>query len=241
MITGIGTIVNVAAIVAGGSIGILFKGGLKEHYQDAVIKVLGLSTLFIGASGAMSGLLGVESGALVSRDSLGMILSLVLGTLVGEFFDFEEKLERLGQWLKEKASRGEDNRFVEGFVTASLVVCIGAMAIVGSLQDALAGDPSTLFTKAILDFMIVMIFASTYGKGAVFSALPVGVLQGSVTVCASFLAPFFLPPVISSLSFLGSILIFCVGVNLAFGNRFRVANMLPALVFGGIFACILPA
>jgi len=238
MITGIGTIVNVAAIVVGGSIGMIFKGGLKQHYQDAVIKVLGLSTLFIGASGAMTGLLAVENGALVTQDSLGMILSLVLGTLVGEFFAFEEKLDRLGRWLKEKASRGDDNQFVEGFVTASLVVCIGAMAIVGSLQDALVGDPSTLFTKAILDFMIIMIFASTYGKGAIFSALPVGVLQGSVTVCASFLAPFFLPPVIANLSFLGSILIFCVGANLAFGNRFRVANMLPALVIGAVYTSL---
>lgn len=237
--TGIGTIVNVAAIVAGGVIGCFLKGGLKEHYQEAVIKTLGLCTLFIGAAGALGGMLTVEGDKLVSGDTLGMILSLVLGTLVGEFCDFDGKMERLGRWLKEKASRGEDGRFVEGFVTASLTVCIGAMAIVGALQDALAGDPSTLFTKAILDFMIVMIFASTYGRGAVFSALPVGVLQGAVTLCAGLVAPVFSDGVIANLSFLGSILIFCVGVNLAFGNRFRVANMLPALVLGAAWTAVL--
>lgn len=232
--TGIGTVVNVAAIIIGGIIGYVLKGGLKPHYQDAVIKVLGLATLFIGAAGALAGMFSVEGGVLTTNSSLGMILSLVLGTLIGEFFDFDEKMERLGRWLKEKASRGEDGQFVEGFVTASLTVCIGAMAIVGSLQDALSADPSTLFTKSILDFMIVMIFASTYGKGAIFSALPVGVLQGGVTVCAGFLAPFFSDAVIANLSALGSILIFCVGVNLAFGSRFRVANMLPALVVGAV-------
>lgn len=236
--TGIGTIVNVAAIVVGGLIGYKLKGGLKEHYQEAVVKTLGLCTLFIGAAGGLSGMLAVQGDKLVSGDTLGMILSLVLGTLIGEFFDFDGKMERLGQWLKEKASRGEDSRFVEGFVTASLTVCIGAMAIVGSLQDALSGDPSTLFTKSILDFMIVMIFASTYGKGAIFSALPVGVLQGSVTLCAGLLAPLFSDGVIANLSFLGSILIFCVGVNLAFGNRFRVANMLPALVLGALWTSL---
>ena len=239
---GIGTIVNVLAIVAGGLIGLLFKGGMKERYQDGVIKAMGLSSLFIGASGALPGLLVVENGALTGvpiDETLSMILSLALGVFVGEWCDFDGKMERLGAWLKEKADRGNDSRFIEGFVTASLTVCIGAMAIVGSIQDGLAGNPSTLFTKSILDFIIVLIFASTYGKGAIFSALPVGVLQGGVTLCAGLLAPFFSPPVIANLSFLGSMLIFGVGVNLAFGPRFRVANMLPALVFGAIFTTLL--
>lgn len=238
MFIGIGTAANVLAIIVGGCMGLFLRGGLKQHYQDAVVKVLGLSTMFIGGAGAMTGLLSIQDGGLVTTDSLGMILSLVLGTLMGEALDFDGKMEHLGCWLKEKASRGEDNQFVEGFVTASLVVCIGAMAIVGSLQDALAGDPSTLYTKSILDFMIIMIFASTYGKGAIFSALPVGVLQGSVTLCASFLAPIFSDAVITNLSFLGSILVFCVGCNLAFGNRFRVANMLPALLIGAIYTTL---
>ena len=235
---GLGTIVNVAAIIVGGCLGALFRGGLKEHYQTALTRALGLATMFIGIAGALPGMLEVADGQLVGKDTLGMILALALGTLVGEFFDFDGRLEQLGRWLKERAARSDDTRFVEGFVTASLVVCIGAMAIVGSIQDGLAGDPSTLYTKSILDFMIVMVFASSYGREAIFSALPVGVLQGSVTLLAGLVAPLFIPEVIANLSFLGAVLIFCVGVNLVFENRFRVANMLPALVIGGIYTVV---
>ena len=240
---GIGTIANVAAIVVGGGIGLLFRGGLGERRQQAVIQALGLCTLFIGLSGALPGLLVVENGALAGvsmKETLGMILALALGTLMGEWLDLEGLLERLGIWLKARADRGGgDSRFVQGFVTASLTVCIGAMAVVGAIQDGLSGDPTTLFTKSILDFLIVMIFASTYGKGALFSALPVGVFQGTVTLCAGLLAPIFSQPVVDNLSALGSMLIFCVGVNLAFGQRFRVANMLPALVLGAVYTAIL--
>ena len=240
---GMGTIVNVLAIVAGGLIGLLFKGGLKQHYQDGVIHSLGLATMFIGAGSTLCGMLVISGDSLSTvgtRDTLFMILALALGTLAGEWMDLEGRMERLGIWLKARADRrGGDNQFVQGFVTASLTVCIGAMAIVGSIQDGLSGDPTTLFTKSILDFLIVMIFASTYGKGAIFSALPVGVLQGAVTLCAGLLAPVFSQPVVDNLSALGSILIFCVGVNLAFGPRFRVANMLPALVLGAAYTAIL--
>lgn len=240
---GTGTIANVLAIVAGGSLGLLAKGGMKQHYQDGIIKALGLATLFIGASGALAGMLTLQDGKLSSagtRDTLFMILALALGTLVGEFFDFDRRMEQLGTWLKAKADRGGDSQFIQGFVTASLVVCIGAMAIVGSIQDGLTGNASTLYTKSILDFMIVMIFASIYGKGAIFSALPVGVLQGAVTLCAGVLAPVFSQAVIDNLSYLGSMLIFCVGVNLCFGTKFKVANMLPALIFGGVFTALSP-
>ena len=230
---GLGTIANVAAIIIGGLLGLVMKGGLKQHRQDALQKAMGLCTMFIGASGALAGMFTVEGTGLTTGGSMVMIASMVIGTIVGEFFDFEEKLERLGNWLREKAAGSDDSRFVEGFVTASLVVCVGAMAIVGSIQDGLMGDPSTLLTKSVMDGVIVAVFASPYGKGAIFSALPVGVLQGTVTLLAALLAGGNLPPeIISNLSFLGSALIFCVGVNLAFGPKFRVANMLPALVVG---------
>lgn len=242
---GTGTVVNVLAIVVGGLIGLLAKGGLKERYQEGIIRSLGLATLFIGAGSALCGMLEISQGSLATfatRDTLFMILALALGTGVGEWMDLDGRMERLGIWLKARADRrGGDNQFVQGFVTASLVVCIGAMAIVGSIQDGLSADPSTLYTKSILDFLIVMIFASTYGKGAIFSALPVGVLQGSVTLCAGLLSPVFSPAIIANLSFLGNMLIFCVGVNLCFGPKFRVANMLPALVFGAVFTAWIPA
>jgi len=237
-VIGLGTIVNVAAIVAGGCLGTFLRGGLKEHYQTALTRTLGLATMFIGISGSLPGMLEVVDGQFVGKDTLGMVLALAFGTLIGEFLDFDGLLERLGRWLKERAARGDDSRFVEGFVTASLVVCVGAMAIVGSIQDGLTGNPATLYTKSILDFTIVMVFASTYGRGAIFSALPVGVLRGSVTLLAGLVAPLFTPAIIANLSFLGSVLIFCVGINLVFDSRFRVANMLPALVLGGIYTAL---
>lgn len=241
---GTGTIVNVLAIIVGGLLGLLAKGRRKLRGQDGVIHALGLATMFIGAGSALCGMLAVSQGSLTTfgtRDTLFMILALALGTAVGEWMDLDGRMEQLGIWLKARADRRDgDSQFVQGFVTASLVVCIGAMAIVGSIQDGLSGDPSTLYTKSILDFLIVMIFASTYGKGAIFSALPVGVLQGSVTLCAGLLAPVFRPAIISNLSFLGNMLIFCVGVNLCFGPKFKVANMLPALVFGAVFTALAP-
>lgn len=241
---GTGTIVNVLAIIVGGLLGLLAKGRRQLRGQDGVIHALGLATMFIGAGSALCGMLTVSQDSLTTfgtRDTLFMILALALGTAVGEWMDLDGRMEQLGIWLKARADRkGGDSQFVQGFVTASLVVCIGAMAIVGSIQDGLSGDPSTLYTKSILDFLIVMIFASTYGKGAIFSALPVGVLQGSVTLCAGLLAPVFRPAIISNLSFLGNMLIFCVGVNLCFGPKFNVANMLPALVFGAVFTALAP-
>lgn len=236
---GLGTIANVAAIIIGGLLGLVLKGGLKEHYQDALQKAMGLCTIFIGASGTLAGMFTVSDGAVTTGGSMVMIASMVIGTIIGEFFDFEGKLEGLGIWLKSKTVKGEDSKFVEGFVTASLVVCVGAMAIVGSIQDGLTGDPSTLLTKSVLDCVIIAVFASSYGKGAIFSALPVGILQGGVTLLAALLLKGNLPQeVISNLSFLGSALIFCVGVNLAFGQKFRVANMLPSLVVGAVITAV---
>ena len=234
---GLGTIVNVLAVLGGGAIGLFLRGGMNPRYQEAIVRIMGLSTIFIGAAGTLEHMLFVENGALTGlpiKETLIMILSMALGTFVGEVLDFDGKLEKFGAWLKEKATRGDDSKFIEGFVPASLTVCIGAMAIVGSIQDGLSGDPSTLFTKSILDFIILIIYASTYGKGALFSAIPVAILQGGVTICAGLLAPVFSPIVIANLSFLGNMMIFCVGCNLAFQAKFRVANMLPALVFGAL-------
>ena len=140
---GLGTIVNVLAVLGGGAIGLFLRGGMNPRYQEAVVRVMGLSTIFIGASGALEHMLAVEGGSLTGlpiRDTLIMILSMAFGTLIGEMLDFDGKLESFGAWLKQKATRGEDGRFIEGFVTASLTVCIGAMAIVGSIQDGLSGD-----------------------------------------------------------------------------------------------------
>lgn len=232
---GLGTIVNTLAVIVGSGIGLVIKGGLKERYQQIIMQALGLATMFIGASGAMSGMLKVIDSGLETQGSMLLIGSLVFGALVGEFLNIELRLEQLGNWLKSKVNMKNDTTFVEGFVTSALVICVGAMAIVGALQDGLQGDPSTLFAKAILDFIIVMVFASTLGIGVTFSALPLFVYQGSITLFSSFLRPFLTETVILNLSFVGSVLIFAVGVNLCFGNKIKVANLLPAMIIPFFF------
>lgn len=233
---GLGTIVNVAAIVLGGCIGIFLKGGLKKRYQETMMQALGAATIFIGVSGALKGMFTINGGTIETGGTMMMIFTMALGALVGEWLNVERALERFGEWIKKRVKGKDDPRFVEGFVTTSLVVCIGAMAIVGSLQDGLTGDASMLYSKAFLDAIAVAIFASTLGKGAIFSAIPVGLLQGAITLFARALEPFLTEQIISNLSFIGSVLIFCVGVNLAFGKKFRVANMLPALIFVVIYS-----
>lgn len=232
---GIGTIVNTLAVIIGSMIGIMIKGGLKQRYQKIIMQALGLATLFIGASGAMSGMLKVIGNGLETQGSMLLIGSLVFGALVGEFLNIELRLEQIGEWLKSKVHIKNDTHFVEGFVTSALVICVGAMAIVGALQDGLQGDPSTLFAKSILDFIIVMVFASTLGIGVTFSALPLFVYQGSITLFATFLKPFLTQSVITNLSFIGSVLIFAVGINLCFDKKIKVANLLPAMIIPFFF------
>lgn len=164
-----------------------------------------------------------------------MIFSMAIGSVLGELFDIDRRMKQFGEWLKRKTGNAKDARFVDGFVTASLTVCIGAMAIVGSIQDGIAGDHSTLFAKAILDMIIVMVFATTKGKGCIFSAIPVGILQGSVTLLARLISPYITDHAMENLSYVGSILIFCVGINLFFDKKIKVANMLPALVVAAVW------
>lgn len=225
----LGTIVNSLAIVLGGLGGILGRKLLRERHQETILKATGFAVLFLGLAGALSGLLTVEDGSLSTGDTMNMILSLAFGALLGEILNLDALFERFGAWLKHKTGSDGDRRFTEGFVTASLTVSIGAMGIMGSIQDGIAGDHSILFAKAVLDFFIVMIMASSLGKGCVFSFLPVAVLQSSMTLLASALAPCLTEAILKNLSLVGSILIFCVGVNLVWPKTIRVANLLPAL------------
>lgn len=227
---GLGTIINVLAVLAGGGIGLLLKGGLKERYQNTMMQALGLSTMFVGIVGALQGFLTVQSGTLGSQGTLMMVLSMVIGGLVGEFLNIELALERFGEWLKKKAHAEQNARFVEAFVTTSLVICVGAMAVVGSLEDGLNGNPNTLIIKSALDFAIVIVFASTLGSGSLFSAIPIAVWEGGITAAAVFVAPYLGDALITDLSAVGSVLIFGVGVNLLFDRGIRVGNLLPALL-----------
>lgn len=232
---GLGTLANVAAVVIGSLLGIIVKGGLKQRFQDTLMQVLGLATMFIGASGALKGIFVIEGTSLKTTNTMMLIISLVGGAVLGELLRIEDRLDHLGNFIKNKVKLEEDNRFVEGFVTSSLVICVGAMAIVGSLEDGLHGDASTLFAKSLLDLIIVMIFASTLGIGVLFSAIPLGIYQGIITLSASVIAPFLSETKIANLSYVGCVLIFGVGVNIAFGKKFKVGNMLPAVIIAFFF------
>lgn len=236
---GLGTIVNTAAIVAGGVGGALFGKFLKENVQDTLTKCCGVSTLFIAITGALERMLTVENGAIVSHGAMLIIGCLTIGAVIGELLDLEGAFERFGEWLKQKTGNARDKRFVEAFVTASLTVCIGAMAIVGSIEDGITGDYSILATKAVLDFIIIMVMSCSMGRGAVFSAIPVAVFQGSITALAGLVRPVMTAAALANLSMVGNVLIFCVGVNLVWGKKVRVANLLPAIVIA-VIAAFLP-
>lgn len=233
---GFGTIVNVAAIIAGGIIGMAGSRFLTEKIQETVITTCGICTMFLGIGGTLAQMLKLEGGTLVTAGSMMMIGSLILGALIGELLKIEDRLESFGEWLKERTGNAGDNSFVSAFVTASLTVCIGAMAVVGSIEDGIYGNHAILFAKSVLDFVIIIIMTSSLGKGAMFSAVSVGIFQGSVTLLSAFIAPVLTEAALSNLSYVGNVMIFCVGLNLVFGKKVRVANLLPGLILAVIWS-----
>ena len=237
-VKGLGTVVNVAAVILGGIIGKFFGSKMKHAMQDSLMKVLGLAVVFVGASGALSKMLTVENGSLSVYGSLMMIISLALGTLIGEIINIEKYLERFGDFLKKKVKAKDDNGFTDAFVSASLVVCVGAMAIVGSIQDGLTGDRSMLFAKALLDFLIIIVMTASLGIGCLFSFIPIAVLQGSVTLLAELVKPYMTDALVGDISLVGSVMICAVGFNSIFGKKFRVGNMLPALIVAAVYSLI---
>ncbi|MBR1470597.1 MAG: DUF554 domain-containing protein [Lachnospiraceae bacterium] len=236
---GLGTMINTAAIVFGSVIG-HFTGKLfREEQQAALNKACGISVIFIAIADAMQGMMKIDGNSLVSGRSMLIVLCLALGTVAGELIGIEKQFERFGEWLKDKSGNSGDKEFVNAFVTASLTVCIGAMAIVGAIQDGIMGDYSILAVKAVLDFIIIAVMTSSLGKGCGFSAIPVFVFEGVITVLARLVSPIMTELAVSYLSLIGSMLIFCVGINLVWGKIVRVANMLPAIVFA-VIASYLP-
>lgn len=236
---GLGTLINTAAIVCGGIAGHITGKLFQQEQQAALNKACGVSVLFIAIAGAMQGMMAIDGGSLVSGKSMLVVLCLALGTAVGELIGIERGFESFGEWLKEKTGNSGDKEFVNAFVTASLTVCIGAMAIVGAIQDGIMGDYSTLAVKAVLDFIIVAVMTSSLGKGSAFSAIPVFLFEGSVTLLARLVAPVMTDLAVAYLSLIGAILIFCVGINLVWGKTIRVANMLPAVLLA-VLAAYLP-
>lgn len=235
---GLGTILNVVAILVGGIIGLVFSRAISPRYQETLMQAIGVCVIFVGIGGAVEGMMTVTADRLQSGGTMMIVISYAVGSLVGEWINLEQRIEQFGSWLKVKTGNAKEKRFVDAFVTASLTVCIGAMAIVGAIQDGLSGDYSTLALKAILDMVIICVMSASMGRGCLFSALPVGILQGTVTLLARAIQPIMTDAALTNLSLTGSILIFCVGVNLLWEKKLKVANMLPSIVVAVLCAFV---
>lgn len=212
-----GTLVNTLAIAAGSLLGLAFRGGIPLHYQQTVIQAIGLAVILVGISGALK-----------TQDILVVIFSLAIGSLVGEWLRIETRLNQLGKWIENKCAQSEGG-IAKGFVTASLIYCVGSMAIVGSMESGLTGNHQTLYAKSVLDGISAIIFASTFGVGVLFSAISVGVYQGVLTLSAVLMKPYLIPLVVDQMSAVGGLLIMAIGFNLLEIKNMRVANMLPAV------------
>jgi len=223
-----GTIVNTATIIAGASAGFLLKRGIPDRYKTTIIQGLSLAVIVIGLQMALQ-----------TKNILIMVLSLVLGGLTGELLKVEERLDAFGYRMETMFGK-PGSSFTKGFVTASLVYCVGAMAIVGSIQDGINGNPNTLFVKSVLDGVSAVVFASTLGIGVAFSALSVLIYQGSITLLAWYLQGILTPPIIGELTATGGVLIMAIGLRLLEIKDIKVGNLLPAMGYSLLLAALLP-
>ncbi len=227
MIIPIGSLIDAGAIVVGGTIGLLLQKRFSAQIQKVVLQGIGLSTLLIGLQMAFK----VEN-------IIVLIFSLVLGGIVGELLNLESKLENLGDFLKRKVN-SKNTVFTDGFVIASVLLCSGAMSILGSINEGISGDRTVLLTKAVLDGVVAIAFASTYGLGVLFSALPILIYQGSITIASSYLQSFFTATMINQLSAVGGLLIVGIGINILGATKIKIMNLLPALFFVIFFTFLL--
>lgn len=212
----LGTIINSLAILIGGFTGSLFKNKISSAYNETIMKALGLSVILIGLKGALQ-----------INNILLLIISLTLGTLVGELMKIEKGIENIGTWLERRFSNQKG--LAKGFVTASLVYCVGAMAIMGALKSGLTGNHDILFAKSLLDGISAIIFSSSLGIGVCFSAISVFLYQGIITLTATLMKPYLIPSVVNEMSAIGGLLIVAIGVNMLEIKRIKVGNMLPAI------------
>jgi len=222
-----GTIVNAAAIIIGGLMGMLLQGGIKPRSKETILHGLALAVMLIGVK-----------MALTTENALIVIGSLVLGGLVGEWLDIEGRLYALAQRAEKRFVRGE-GRAGQAFVSTTLIYCVGAMAITGSLQSGLTGEHSILYAKAMLDGVSAVVFASTMGVGVVFSGLSVLVYQGTITLLAGVIAPLLTPAAITEMSATGGLLIVAIGINILELKQIRIGNLLPSMLFAALLAGLL--
>ncbi|MDK2932522.1 MAG: uncharacterized protein PWP27_332 [Clostridiales bacterium] len=231
----LGTIVNAVAVIGGGWIGATVGGRIKDKYKDTIMQGVGLSVVVIGLSMALKG-----------QMVLLMIFSLVIGGIIGEYIDIEVRLDKFGKWVQNLLHRdGKASTFAEGFVIASLVYCVGSMAIVGAIEDGIRHNPDILYAKSVLDGVSSIIFASTLGFGVMVSAISVFIYQGTITLLASYLEPVLMDWVVNEMSAVGGILIIGIGLTMLEIKKIKVGNLLPAIfiptVYGMIVTYIVPA
>ncbi|MEM1607592.1 MAG: DUF554 domain-containing protein [Candidatus Bathyarchaeia archaeon] len=223
-----GTLVNAVSVVIGSLIGIFLRGRFPERIKSIVFQGIGLATLFIGFQMAL------KTGNLIV-----LFFSMLIGAVIGEFLNIEGRIEGFGNLVKSKFSSGED-KFVEGFITAFLIFCMGSMTIVGSIEDGLNGNPSILYAKSMLDGFASISLASVLGVGVLFSAIPLLLYQGGITMLASLSKAFFTEAVVNELSAAGGIILIGLGINLLEIRRIRVANLLPSLVVSAAITYLMP-
>lgn len=227
---GLGTVINVALLIFGGLCGLLFGKKLNERIKDTLLSVNAVAIMMLAVGGVMQNMLLLSDGKLSTGGTVMMIVSLTLGGLIGEIININALVDKFGEWLRIKSHSTGDDSFVSAFVSASCTVCIGAMAVIGSINDGVSGDCSVLIAKAILDAVIICVMTASQGKGCIFSAVPVAIFQGVITIIAVFVGGFMTDLALSYLSYVGNVLIFCVGLNLIRKKQIRVANLLPSLV-----------
>ncbi len=229
---GLGTLVNVAAIIAGAVVGLLVKRGLPENWQQTMMSGIALCIFVIGLQ-----------MALATENIIITVVSLATGAIIGEALGIEARLNQLGNWVGSKAAGKEEGaakRIAEGFISATLLFCIGAMAVVGSIQDGLAGDHTTLFAKATLDGIISVILSANLGIGVMFSSVSVGLYQGAITALAGFLEPYVAGGVLTEITAAGGVMIMAIGTNMLNITKIRISNMLPGIITAaliGIYFC----
>lgn len=217
----IGTLINCAAIIAGSLVGLLLRRGMKDSISKTVMQGVGMSVILIGVTGAIE-----------TQNTLLVILSMVIGGVLGAWIDIDSRMNRLGACAQRKLTKGDDanNTFAKGFVTASLVYCVGAMAVVGALDSGIRGDHSTLIAKAALDGITAIIFTSSLGIGVMLSAVPVLIYQGSIALLGTAVAPLLSDVVVTEMSAVGGLLIMGIGINMLLDSEIKVANLLPAIL-----------
>lgn len=233
----LGTIVNALAVIILGCIGLLFKKAISEKMSDLLMKGIGLCVIYIGISGALSAGKDLEN---IQTNSLITIIAIALGGILGHICDLDGRMNRLGEKIQNKLAKGNSKSTIaEGFVTASLIYCVGAMAILGSLQSGLEGNHTTLYIKSLLDGIMSTILAAQLGFGVLLSAVPVFLYQGTITLCAHWIEPFLNPLVIAEMNCVGYILILAIGLNVTKITNIKVMNLVPGVLFAGAMTYVI--